>query len=426
MSTARPPWFADSRPVPAGASVAIIGAGIGGCSVAAALAEAGYRPVLIERHGTVAAESSGNPLGLLKPRLTADSGHHGRFYGAAYLEAWQQLDRLADQGHDVWAGRGVLSVARDAEELALMQKLAPGLPPGEAEVLSAGQAAQRGGVHAPHGGLWFANGGTLRPATVCAALARGFPLVTGAVASMEPVDGGWRLLDAAGAMLCEADAVVVAAGAGLPQVAAHARLPLSPNRGQVSILLAGPDEGAPVGLSFGGYVTAAAPVDGWADGAAVRVLGATYDRLGGAPEDNWRTLRPADDDRNRAVLTDHLPDLERRLSRTIVASRVGLRAAFADYLPVLGPLFDADAFAACYGDLHHGRRAGTYPPAPWQQGAFVLGGLGSRGFQCSTLLARALAAMMSGAPSPLPADLLMALHPARFQVRRLRRRPTPK
>jgi tRNA 5-methylaminomethyl-2-thiouridine biosynthesis bifunctional protein len=48
----------------------------------------------------------------------------------------------------------------------------------------------------------------------------------------------------------------------------------------------------------------------------------------------------------------------------------------------------------------------------------VLGGLGSRGFTTAPLLAEHLAALVSGAPSPLPRDIQATVEPARLRKKR--------
>lgn len=360
-------------------------------------------------------------MGLLKPRLTADGGVHGRFFGDAYLDAGHLLDRLQAAGHAVWVARGVFSVARDADEQAVMERLAVTLPVGQAQVLGPAAAGELSGVHTPFGGLWFPGGGTLRPPVVCAALADGVQIIHATVSRLEAAGDGWRVLSADGHCLTKVDGVVYAVGEGLTAAVPQADFPLVRNRGQITVLAARGTEGIPHGLSFGGYVTAASALT--QDGPEARVIGATYDRLRPDDHEEWRRPRSGDDDRNRALISSFLPDLDACLSRDVMQARTGVRAVFADHMPVVGPLFEASVFAAAYTDLHHGRRMESYPPAPWQRGVYVLGGLGSRGFQSASLLARILVAIISGQPAPVAADILAAVHPARFLVRRLRRAP---
>ncbi|MGL6481211.1 hypothetical protein ACSZN0_19680, partial [Aeromonas caviae] len=58
---------------------------------------------------------------------------------------------------------------------------------------------------------------------------------------------------------------------------------------------------------------------------------------------------------------------------------------------------------------------------PLHAGLYVLGALGSRGLCSAPLCGELVASEICGDPLPLAADLLEALHPARYWVRRLRR-----
>jgi tRNA 5-methylaminomethyl-2-thiouridine biosynthesis bifunctional protein len=62
---------------------------------------------------------------------------------------------------------------------------------------------------------------------------------------------------------------------------------------------------------------------------------------------------------------------------------------------------------------------------PRRQGLFVFTALGSRGITWSALGGQVLAAAIAGAPSPLPANLLDAVDPARFVTRAARRASAP-
>ena len=83
-----------------------------------------------------------------------------------------------------------------------------------------------------------------------------------------------------------------------------------------------------------------------------------------------------------------------------------------DRLPLIGAVPEA---ALTGSRMDHERLVPRVP------GLFVFAGLGSRGITWSALGARILSAWISGAPAPVEADLLDAVDPARFLVRRLRR-----
>lgn len=408
--TAAAPWFRAPATVPPGAEVAVVGAGVAGCAAAGALRRAGYAVTLIDRSGRIGAEASGNPCGLLKPRLTADGGVHGRFYGQGYLHAVATVDRLGG-----WRGRGILAVARDGDEAATMVRLAGTLPADHLRRVGAAEAGALAGVVAPYGGLWFPQAGAIAPVAVCTALAADIPVRAAVLRRLEPGGQGWRLIDDAGAVVAETAAVVLAAGPWTPRLWPQADLPIHANRGQITLLPGRTAAGGEVSLSFGGYLSP--PVAG-----GLHVLGATYGRLSDPDAAPWRDLRSEDDAANLALLGEVLPEVRAGLG-AVAGGRASLRATIADHLPVMGPLFSAVAWREAYADLHHGRSRDRFPPAPLADGLFVLGGLGSRGFQTAPLLAEALAAMMAGTAGPLAADLLAAVHPGRFVLRALRRPP---
>ena len=79
------------------------------------------------------------------------------------------------------------------------------------------------------------------------------------------------------------------------------------------------------------------------------------------------------------------------------------------------------------GGSDEGRAARLDQPrfVPRQPGLFMFAALGARGITTAALGAQLLAASIAGGPSPVEADLLDAVDPARFAVRD-RRRPRPR
>ena len=102
--------------------------------------------------------------------------------------------------------------------------------------------------------------------------------------------------------------------------------------------------------------------------------------------------------------------------------RVGWRATAVDRLPLVGavPMQPPFGTAAALPDQPR-----HWPRVP---GLFVATGLGSRGLTWAPLVGRLIASWITGAPFPLPADLVDALDPARFAARAVRasRRPVDK
>jgi tRNA 5-methylaminomethyl-2-thiouridine biosynthesis bifunctional protein len=189
-----------------------------------------------------------------------------------------------------------------------------------------------------------------------------------APARIGPVEGGWVVRSVDGRVLIETEVLCLAAGWGAQALIPD--LPLAPVRGQASWSDAATVAG---GVAWGGY---AVPTRTGA------LFGATHDR------GETRTEALAEDDaRNLETLARALPGLAARIPPETVRGRAAVRAVTPDRLPLCGALAPA---------------------------LFVLGGLGSRGFSTAPLLAEHLAAVILGAPSPLPRDFARGLEPSRF------------
>ncbi len=343
----------------------MIGAGIAGAAVARALRAVGAEVSVVEAEGP-GAGASGFPASLVTPRLDAGDAE------IAALNA--QALRTAMAGYreaGAVVAEGVLQLEQAPRDAGRFAKIAGQAiwPEGAMTVLDADACSARLGEPVVAGGLMMRDAGAIAPSRVLEAWLEGVARVTARVAGLEPVDDGWRLVDGDGATVLEADAVVLAAGWGN---AGLADLPLSPVRGQADWV-----EGvttAPV--AWGGY---AVPT------AAGLLFGATHER----GETDVR-VSDAASEKNRATLTARLPALAAQV-QDATRRRAAIRATTPDRLPLAGAV-------------------------PGRPGLHVLGGLGSRGFCHAPLLAQHVAALITGAPSPLPVALAARVSPDRFST----------
>jgi tRNA 5-methylaminomethyl-2-thiouridine biosynthesis bifunctional protein len=171
---------------------AVIGAGLAGASVAAALAKRGWQVQVLDGAALPACGASGLPVGLVVPHVSRDDCAQSRLSRSGVRLTLQQARQHLQNGQD-WADTGVLE----------KQLTRTGLPqaPRPADVMHT-QAA------------W------LKPAALVRAwLAQpGVQFVGNAgVALLKKQGAHWLLEDALGRELCRADRVVFAnAGAALP------------------------------------------------------------------------------------------------------------------------------------------------------------------------------------------------------------------
>ena len=363
----------------------IVGAGLAGAACAWALSREGVACTVVDALPGPAQASSGNPAGLFHGTVNPDDGLHARFNRAAALATQRAL---ADLGlpHQ----RGLLRLETRLA-LAQMQGAAGYVEPVSAEAASALAGT---GLGLP---AWFyPGGGALEPGAYVRVLLAASGATTRfgvTVSHLQQEDGAWTLRDAAGQLLAQAPLMVLAGGHAQRPLLGALTDDLVTQRGQLSHL-----PGAPwcpaVPVAGDGYAIA--------DGQGGAWCGAT-----GQDGDLDPTLRDA----------DHTENLQRyaRLAGLStppvapLAGRVGWRLLTADRLPMIGGIAEP-------GPLADQLRLQARRP-----GLVVCTAFGSRGIGWAALAGRLVAALALGSPRPVEADLLDAVDPLRFALRRQRK-----
>ncbi len=349
--------------------VAVIGAGIAGASMARALRALGADVEVLDAAGP-GAGASGNAAALVTPRLDADLGPLAGLFA-------QALDRAAGlygQIPGAVLGEGVLQLARRPRDPARFARIAASdlFEPDALRTVTVAEASAWGSAGLGEG-LLQSSAQVVRPGAILDAWLG--PVRQVDVGGLNQVEGGFVLRDSQGAEVWRGTAVVGCAGARMSGL--FDGLPLSPVRGQISLA---PGLSAPA-VAWGGYV-ATAP-----EGL---VFGATHGR--GEADDDVRDL---DHQANLVTLAEVMPELAADAGSRPLEGRASVRAVTPDRLPLAG-------------------KTGV-------EGLHVLSGLGSRGFCLAPLLAEHVAAMIAGAPSPLPREMADLVDPDRFRRRAARR-----
>lgn len=365
--------------------VAVLGAGIAGASVAQALTRRGVEVVVLEAARELGAGASGNPAGLVMPRLDR-GGPLAELYLAAYLRAVAEYEALG-----VFDAYGVEQLAQAGAEAALADLLDD--PPLPTDWFS----------RLPTGGAMHRRAGLVRPRAAIIEMTRDVTLIfESQVQRLDRAQSGWVLVASDGRALLKADGVVLACGAALKQFEPATFLPIELSFGQIEW---GKSIQPPFALTSGAYV---APFE---DGV---LFGATFDKGPAAPADARA--------RNLAALRELAPIIAAQVDVSSLQSRASQRATTPDRAPIAGLLPDAQAWLDQYADLAHGRAVKVNAPPPAHDGVYVIGGLGARGLTLSPLLGEIIAAEMCGEPSLVSQIARDAIHPARFLHRALKRR----
>jgi tRNA 5-methylaminomethyl-2-thiouridine biosynthesis bifunctional protein len=378
-------WPGTWRPAALKRGTALVaGAGLAGATTARALADRGWQVRVLDRQGP-ASGASGNSAGVLYTTPSAHLTPQNRFYQTAFVRAreWFRHYGFPAGPEDGRLNDVIQYPTSDKHRDKLEQALSSGAWPGD--LLS----------RRPDGGFVLHGGGYLHPPGWIRHLLDhpSIHLESGEIRSirddgrLELADG--RTLKATAAVLCLAHHTAA--------VKPLDWLFLKRIRGQVS-------EFAPTEVSaawtqavcHGGYLTPA--LDGR------HCVGATYDlkRPG-------HGIDPADDPINLEQLRAFLPQRWAELGGAaahLVGRRASVRCQSPDFLPQAGLLPDPRQHP--HGDF---------------EGVYMNIAHGSRGLTHTPLTADLLADRISGIVSSIEPELITALAPERFILRKRRRQP---
>ncbi|QTD31918.1 bifunctional tRNA (5-methylaminomethyl-2-thiouridine)(34)-methyltransferase MnmD/FAD-dependent 5-carboxymethylaminomethyl-2-thiouridine(34) oxidoreductase MnmC [Pseudomonas fluorescens] len=412
LPAADKPWFARPTPLSGERRALVIGAGLAGCATAASLAARGWQVSLLERHGSVAQEASGNPQGVLYLKLSAHSTALSQLIVSGFGYTRRLLETL-QRGTD-WDDCGVLQLAFNEKERERQAQLAAAFPEDLLHWLDQPEAQARAGIGLAHGGLYYPECGWVHPPALCQAQSAqaGVTLLTHQEAvELRKVDDQWQAFDGE-RLIATAPVVVLAGAAEIKRFAQSADLPLKRIRGQITRLTqTAQSQALATVVCAEGYVAPAR--------SGEHTLGASFDF-------NSDDLTPtaAEHLGNLAMLEEISTDLVARLhiselDADSLEGRAAFRCTSPDYLPIVGPLADREAFTEAYRALSKDARQVPDIPCPWLDGLYVNSGHGSRGLITAPLSGELLAAWLDNEPLPLPRAVAEACHPNRFALRQL-------
>jgi tRNA 5-methylaminomethyl-2-thiouridine biosynthesis bifunctional protein len=360
--------------------VTVLGAGIAGASAAYALAQKGHYVTVIDRHERAAAETSGNPAGIVYPKLTVDlsptsSYHEHGFNFTCNLATTLNLPS--------WMPCGVLHLDTSLEDKKRHQVLA-----------QSGRWPEDFLRYEEGKGLFQPTAGYLSPPEFCRALLnhKNIEVVFNCEASLE----------------AESDAIVIALGYGSKNFKETAWLPLQAVRGQVSYLK--PTEasrGMKHVICHDGFITPI--IDG------LHYAGATFRKEDPAAPD----VRDSDHRENLQKLNQALPDFNFS-EKNIAGGRTGWRATTPDKLPLIGALPNYNRFTSDFAGLRTGKK--ITEGGSFIDRLYLSTGFGAHGLTDAPLAGEIIACLISETPLPIPASLLPALAAERFILRDLKRK----
>ena len=316
-------------------AIAIIGAGIAGCTLARNLAERGCPVTLIDTGGP-GTGASGNAPGALYVKLGVEFNDQTELALTSLTFAQRFYHNWRDQH---WHPTGLLQLAHSPQEEDRQARFLQrnDYPEDILWPVNQEQASALAGVPTPSGGLWFPGSGWLEPANLCQELAD-HPLISRQfhvkVNKLLSSNGKWQISATEGASIT-ADRVVICSGHLSPElIPVEGRFRMKAIRGQVSHLPAPAIMNPKAVICGNRYLN---PVLG-----DIAVTGATFDL-----HDNNPLPTIESHDENIHELGSMLPSLfspgSDKLNGKELKGRVAFRCTTHDYQPVAGPVFDGES-----------------------------------------------------------------------------------
>lgn len=434
-------------------NIAIIGAGIAGCTLAYKLAKAGCSVSLYDAAHDLATGASGNDVAILHTRRFQQRSIQADFFEAAQQSAFQfyRNEKLAFNQDDKRSG-GIWQISHlnksptknsdtneiIAEAIRQEQEYCNHKP----EVI--------GGIDAK-GSCLFYQGGALDPKAICSKLTKHPRILIKLqteISAITPVNQKAVMLKDNNGDERNYSHAIVCSGFESDALTTLNWLPLKPVSGQtLTLQLAGLSKTtiarlkklSPYTLCADGYLTVRVHDDETVD----ILFGASYH-----PGSSTREISLADILLNLDSLVDLLAvdnslytEFIERLSRIrsmlitdknedrtvcsldlgkeaiVINSRHSVRGSTTDYLPIVGQIVDRSQFYETYKPLSLNARQSINVAPAYIPRLYTLCGLGSHGFTTAPLLSEMLKCQILQQPQPVSDELRRALSPQRFLLR---------
>lgn len=404
--------------------VLVVGAGLAGANTAYALAKQGIKVEVWEQGNCIAGGASGNPQGMLYPKLASQDTPVNRFYLSAYLHATRLYSSL-DRHKQFWDACGLIQIPKNDKEAVRFQKLLDEKLYPEA-ILQASKDRE--------GCLFLPLSGWVVLTQLCETLLSHENIhvcLNTKLESLSPIElddktFGWQARSKyQQAPLNDRQAcfshVVLCTANDTKALGVTPKTPDYPIRGQVSFMDIEKAKAAcqTIGESADkidfdkilcefGYVSPS--ING------LLHFGSTYDL-----KDLDDRVREEGHKRNLAILESLLLLPKETFNSEDCGGRVSFRCAVPDYTPIVGPVQSEDVYQQAYLTLTKNAKWQSNEIAEPIKQLYINIGHGSRGLISTPLSGSYIASLITGTPSPLEQQVSHKLHPSRFIIRDLKR-----
>lgn len=392
----------------AGASVAIIGAGLAGTSLAYRLSQEDLKLTLFDKADHVASGASGNPYGMLQPLISKKPDFLGKMTEAGFCRSFNHIQELGLEHK-----KGLYEFAIDKSREQRLSEGSERYEKSYSDFQSAEEVEQaldlETGMQASFQSLSLA----VSPKEICERnlIESHVDLKLGKeIVKLDRVADKWRLEDHLGEVY-EFDLVIMANARACRQFEQCADYPVRAARGQLVTI---PKEflNAEVNysLNFKDYLLP--------EYKGGHVLGATFH-----VDDFDESVRLEDSEILLEKLRKALPGLLKdSVEASELKARVAFRAVTPERFPIIGPAMDKTVYDEQYGDLYFGKPIKRYPDAVYHPNLYLSVAHGSRGLVSTMWAADIIADLIYQRPLSVSHELWNCIHPGRFAVREYKRK----
>ena len=387
--------------------IAIIGAGLAGCSLAYELSKSGSFDITIfDKNSEVADEASGNFAGILAPYLTSDNNFSDQFYTIGYSLL---VDFINQYKNDIQiCNQGLIQLLSDPKEQYRYQKifLNRDIDSNIAKLLSAIEVSQLMNTTTSKSAVYYPHALALVPKSICQLWLKlsdvELKLDNELLDIERTVNNTWQL--EFNNFKENFDIVIFAGGYQLfKQITQLQKIPVYPSQGQLTVIEKSFD--ITKTIMDKGYI-----IPNYKQN--LQIIGATFRDNGDTNAD----IREEDDNFNIAQIKQMLDNSIAGIN--IVDSRVATRCVTSDHLPLVGKLVNYAKFEEdFYKPLSRGYPKAKMPKIKYQQGLYIASGFGSKGLCSSLLAAKIITAQITNQRSLCCDKLLAALAIERFWIR---------
>jgi len=387
--------------------IAIIGAGLSGCSLAYELSRILNSDItLFDKNSDIATEASGNFAGILEPYLTSDNNFSDQFHTLGYSIL---LEFINQYRNDIEiCNQGVLQILSDEKELNRYQKIFTKREIADdlARIISHQELSQLLGKDTLNKAVYYPNALSVVPKSICQLwlkLSTAKLKLDNELLDIKKLESNtWQL--EFNNFTEDSDIVVFAGGYPLfKNISLLQNIPVYPSQGQLTVIKRCFDISN--NIMDKGYI-----IPNYKDN--LQVIGATF-------RDNNDTsgdIRQEDNNFNINQIKQIFDD--KNYNVEIINSRVATRSVTSDHLPLVGRFADYDSFEQVfYKSLSKGYPKSKMPKIEYQQGLYVSSGFGSKGLCSSLLAAQIITAYITNQNQKYSDKLLEALAIERFWTR---------